>query len=169
MSILDVFKKKESEKKPAKKKEQPAAVVKKEDKKAVKGETPEVKRQTVVTADGRLVETTKKAETKSKKPKQKKEETGDAYKILMFPLVSEKGSYLGATNQYVFAVAPQANKIEIRKAIRKVYSVDPIKVNVMNIAGKKIRYGRTEGRTKNWKKAIITLAQGQKIEIQEGL
>ena len=87
----------------------------------------------------------------------------------MHPLITEKGSYLSSTNQYVFAVAPQTNKIEVRKAIRKVYGVDPIKVNIMNFSGKKVRYGRTEGRTKAWKKAVITLAQGQKIEIQEGL
>ena len=71
--------------------------------------------------------------------------------------------------QYVFEVSPRANKIEIRKAIKKVYNVEPIKINVIRVAGKKIRYGRTEGRTKNWKKAVITLAPGQKIEIQEGL
>jgi large subunit ribosomal protein L23 len=72
-------------------------------------------------------------------------------------------------NQYIFQVAPGTNRVEVRKAIRKLYGVDPIKVNIINVRGKKIRYGRSEGQTKAWKKAVITLAAGQKIEIQEGL
>lgn len=161
MSIFDKFKKKE-EKKAEPKKSVAAA---KSEKKAKE----EVAKQTVVTPDGRLVETAKKVEAKPKKAKAKKEETGDAYRVLLQPLITEKSSMLGISNQYVFAVAKTANKIEIRKAIRKVYGIDPIKVNVINVGGKEIRYGKTQGRTRNWKKAIITLAQGQKIEIQEGL
>lgn len=129
----------------------------------------EVEKQAVVTADGKLVAAPKKTETKAKKVKPKKEDTGEAYRVLIKPLITEKGSFIGQYNQYTFAVAPETNKIEVRKAIKKVYGVDPIKVNIMNVSGKYIRYGKTEGRTKNWKKAIITLPTGQKIEIQEGL
>ncbi len=168
MGLLDVFKKKETSAKTPQKKETTSKLSKVEKKEQPKTVT-ETKRQMVVTPDGKLVETTKKAEVKSKKAKQKKEETGDAYKVLTHPLITEKGSYLSSANQYVFAVAPETNKVEVRKAIRKVYGVDPIKVNIMNFSGKKIRYGRTEGRTKSWKKAIITLNQGEKIDIQEGL
>jgi large subunit ribosomal protein L23 len=163
MSLLNAFKKKDDKEKPSDKKDK--VVVKKEEKKKT-----EVKKEAVMTADGKLVATTKKSEEpKAKKSKAKKEETGDAYRVLMHPLVTEKGSFLSVTNQYVFAVAPETNKVEVRKAIRKVYGVDPIKVNIMNVAGKKVKYGKTQGRTKSWKKAIITLAAGQKIEIQEGL
>ncbi|MFA6553227.1 MAG: 50S ribosomal protein L23 [Patescibacteria group bacterium] len=110
-----------------------------------------------------------KTEGKAKKSKITKEDTGNAYRVLIKPLISEKGSLIGMYNQYIFQVAPGTNRVEVRKAIRKLYGVDPIKVNIMNVRGKKIRYGRSEGQTKAWKKAVITLAAGQKIEIQEGL
>ena len=127
------------------------------------------KQEAVVTPDGRLVNAPKKGEAKTKKAKPKKEDTGEAYRVLIKPLITEKGSSLGIFNKYIFEVAPRTSKIEIKKAIKKVYGVDPIKVNIINILGKKVRYGRTEGRTKHWKKAVVTLPQGQKIDIQEGL
>lgn len=164
MGILDRFKKKkEPEKEEVEKK--PKIKLKKKEKKK---EKEEVKKQTVLTPDGRLASVPKK-ETRAKKVKPQKEDTGQAYRILKRPLITEKASSLGIYRQYVFAVAPSANKIEVRKAIRKVYGVDPIKVNLMNISGKNVRYGKTEGRTKDWKKAIVTLPPGQKIEIQEGV
>lgn len=138
-------------------------------KKAAKGsiEQEEVKTEAVVTPDGQLVSAPKK-ETK-KKARPKKEDTGEAYRVLIRPLISEKNSSLAIFNKYVFEVSPRTNKIEVRKAIKKVYGVDPIKVNIQNEMGREVRYGRTEGRTKKWKKAIITLPQGQKIDIQEGI
>lgn len=128
-----------------------------------------VEQESVITPDGKLVSAQKKDSVKPKKVKPKKLDTGDAYRVLLRPLVTEKGSMLGINNQYAFEVTPQSNKVEVRKAIRKLYGIDPIKVNILNMSGKKVRYGRTEGRTKHWKKAIITLPQGQKIDIQEGL
>ncbi len=125
--------------------------------------------KTVVAADGTMTAVPDKSDAKAKKSKITKEDTGNAYRVLLKPLVTEKGSLLGMYNQYVFQVAPRTNRSEVRKAIRKLYGVDPIKVNIINVRGKKIRYGRSEGLTKAWKKAIITLAAGQKIEIQEGL
>lgn len=125
--------------------------------------------ESVLTPDGKLVNVPKKDEKKSKKAKVKKENTGNAYKVLIKPLITEKGSYLGVNNQYLFEVAPKTNKVEVKKAIFKVYGVTPSKINMMNVSGKSIRYGKTEGKTKHWKKAIITLPQGQKIDIQEGL
>ncbi|XOU94505.1 MAG: 50S ribosomal protein L23 [Candidatus Kerfeldbacteria bacterium] len=140
----------------------------KEEKKP-KVEEKEVERESVMTPDGKLVNVPKKETGKKKKIKTKKEDTGDAYKVLIKPMVTEKGSYLGVNNQYVFEVSVNTNKIEVKKAIKQVYGVMPINVNTINVSGKKIRYGKTEGKTKNWKKAIITLAKGDKIEIQEGL
>ena len=159
MGILDKFKKR---KKPVSEEK-----IKKEKKKEKK-EEKEVKYEQVVTPDGQLVSRAKKV-GKEKKVKPKKEDTKDAYKVLIRPLITEKVSSLGVYNQYAFEVAKNTNKIEVRKAIKAVYGVDPIKVNTMNIQGKNVRYGRTEGRTKNWKKAIITLPPGAKINIQEGL
>lgn len=95
--------------------------------------------------------------------------TRDAYKILIRPLITEKATYMGAFNQYVFEVAPGAGKIEVKKAIESVYGVSPKSVNIVTLSGKQRRYGRVMGRTKNWKKAIITLKPGEKIEIYEGV
>jgi large subunit ribosomal protein L23 len=92
-----------------------------------------------------------------------------AYRVLLRPLVTEKGSHLGIENKYLFEVGYNANKIEIAKAIEDVYGVKPTKVNIIKLAGKIVRRGRYEGRRKNWKKAIVTLPEGKTIQIYEGI
>ncbi|MFH1838275.1 MAG: 50S ribosomal protein L23 [Candidatus Kuenenbacteria bacterium] len=91
----------------------------------------------------------------------------DAYRILVRPISTEKATNLMPFNQYIFEVAKNSNKNEIKKAIQAVYNVKPIKVNTVKIKGKSVRHGKTKGRTKDWKKAIITLKQGEKIEVFE--
>lgn len=98
-----------------------------------------------------------------------KEDTKDAYRILIKPIISERATFLGAEGKYLFEVLPRANKIEIKKAIRNLYGVSPMKVNIINVSGKETTYGRARGRTKNWKKAIVTLQEGDKIELVEGV
>ncbi|OGE81671.1 MAG: 50S ribosomal protein L23 [Candidatus Doudnabacteria bacterium RIFCSPHIGHO2_01_FULL_43_23] len=71
---------------------------------------------------------------------------------------------LASSNKYVFRVNPRSNKNEVKKAIEKVYDVKVLKVNIINTFGKNRRYGQTMGRTKDWKKAVITVAKGQRIE-----
>ena len=119
-----------------------------------------------------------KAEKEEKKAKEGKKQapakvvkgdTKNAYKVLIKPVVSEKASFIGQYNQYIFEVALKANKIEVKKAIKALYGVDAIKVNIVNISGKNIRYGRQRGKTKKWKKAIITLKEGQSIQVYEGI
>lgn len=92
-----------------------------------------------------------------------------AYRILLKPLVTEKATNLGVLNKYVFAVSQKANKIEIAEAIEAVYGVRPVKVNIMRAEGKTIRSGRTFGRRKDWKKAIVALPAGKTIKIYEGV
>jgi len=87
-----------------------------------------------------------------------------APKILIKPIITEKATALGALNKYVFEVASRANKIEIKKAIKELYNVEPIEINILKVKGKLVRYGKARGRTKNWKKAIVGLKKGQKIE-----
>ena len=94
---------------------------------------------------------------------------GQAYKHLIRPVISEKASGLGMYNQYIFEVAPKSNKVEIKKAIENLYGVKPIKINISNMRGKNVRRGRNVGRLRNWKKAIITLKQGDKIDVYEGV
>jgi large subunit ribosomal protein L23 len=94
---------------------------------------------------------------------------GRAYRVLIRPLITEKAANLGTEDKYVFAVANDANKIEISKAIDEVYGIKPIKVNIITNKGKKVRSGRTFGKRKDWKKAIITLPKGKTIKVYEGV
>lgn len=93
----------------------------------------------------------------------------DVHNILIRPLVTEKISNLGMHNQYAFEVSADVNKVQIKKAIETYYQVRPVKVRLMNIQGKNVRWGRRQGRTKSRKKAMVTLRQGDKIELYEGV
>lgn len=107
----------------------------------------------------------KKEAVKPVSSAKRKEGSGSAYRILYRALISEKVTAMVGRNQYAFAVAPNANKVEVSRAIVALYGVRPLKVNMLNVGGKHVRYGRTEGTTKNWKKAIVTLMPGQKLNI----
>lgn len=85
------------------------------------------------------------------------------------PLVTEKVSGFSALNKYVFVAAKTANKTEVAKAVKEIYGIKPKRVNIIRMAGKKTRYGRISGKRKDWKKAIVTLPQGQSIKIYEGV
>ncbi|MCF7820677.1 MAG: 50S ribosomal protein L23 [Candidatus Pacebacteria bacterium] len=92
-----------------------------------------------------------------------------AYKVLIKPLVTEKAANLSATNQYVFMVAKEANKIEVAKAVYEVYKIKPLGVNIVNNKGKRVRRGRQVGKRKDWKKAIVSLPAGKTLNIYEGV
>ena len=90
----------------------------------------------------------------------------DIYHIIKRPLVTEKSTIAKEIgNKYYFEVDPRANKIEIGKAVEKLFKVKVVRVRTMNITGKKKRMGRILGKKKDWKKAVITLAPGSSIEI----
>ena len=89
----------------------------------------------------------------------------DQYTIVRSPLLSEKGSDLGESqNQYFFRVALGANKIEIKRAIERLYKVKVASVNTMRMSGKRKQLRRKVGRTPDWKKAVVTLKEGHTIE-----
>lgn len=116
-----------------------------------------------------LAELTQKEQEKPKSVKEKKTDTKDAYRVLIKPLVTEKGTYLHSANKYLFEVAPQANKIMIKRAIWHLYGVKPVKINIIKLPGKDVKFGRTHGRTKDTKKAVITLKSGDSIQVYEGV
>ena len=92
----------------------------------------------------------------------------DARSIVRRALITEKGTILRERrNQYHFEVAREANKIEIRHAVESIFSVKVAEVRTMNVAGKPKRQGRFLGRRSHWKKAVVTLQPGQKIELFE--
>jgi large subunit ribosomal protein L23 len=91
------------------------------------------------------------------------------YDVIQQPLMTEKGSYLLAEDKYAFRVARGANKIQIKQAVEKAFDVRVTAVNVMNVRGKERRWGRRQAVSPTWKKAIVTLAPGDKIELFEGV
>lgn len=92
------------------------------------------------------------------------------YDILIKPLLTEKMTALKESeNRVSFVVDKRANKIEIKKAVEEAFKVKVASVNVMNLLGKKKRLGRSVGKRPDWKKAIITLKEGEKLELFEGM
>ncbi|MBD3310922.1 MAG: 50S ribosomal protein L23 [Candidatus Magasanikbacteria bacterium] len=111
----------------------------------------------------------KKSKKTAKKKTVKKSKKGNAYKILIRPVISEKAAGLESKGVYTFVVHRTANKFDIKRAIEQIYGITPKKVRVMNMEGKTVRFGRYSGKRSDWKKAIITLAEGQSINIHEGV
>lgn len=98
------------------------------------------------------------------KPKPKKI-SEVAYRVLKEPQVTEKATDLTQKNQYVFKVYPRANKPEIKKAVEDLYGVNVSDVKIIKVPRKQRRLGRIEGWRKGYKKAIVKIAKGQKIEV----
>jgi len=88
--------------------------------------------------------------------------------IIRAPLISEKGSLLAEHNQVLFKVRPDANKIEVRKAIETLFKVKVVNVRMARYLGKLRRVGRNMGRRPLWKKAYVTLKEGDKIDFFGG-
>ena len=143
MALLDFLKKKEEAEKakPVKKTEKVSAT-KKEEKTEKKVE--------------KSVPVKTKAKTKNVK---------FSYQVIKQPHISEKASFLSEKDQYIFEVLPKYNKNEIKNAVEGIYNVDVLSVNLVKIPAKKRRLGRTEGFRKAYKKAIVKIKEGQKIEI----
>jgi large subunit ribosomal protein L23 len=93
----------------------------------------------------------------------------EIHQIIRRPLVTEKSTQQKeAHNQYVFEVQREANKIEIQKAIERLFKVKVTQVRTSNVLGKVKRLGRKYGKRSDWKKAIVTLKEGDRIEFFEG-
>lgn len=92
------------------------------------------------------------------------------YRVIQHPIFTEKSTRLQEErNQYAFAVEPTATKREIADAIEKLFGVSVLRVRTQNHMGKMRRLGRFTGRRADWKKAIVTLAQGDAIELYENV
>ena len=92
------------------------------------------------------------------------------YEVLRRPVVTEKSTMLAAQNKYVFEVTIGANKPQIKAAVEQAFDVHVTAVNTAVVRGKVRRFGRSSGgRQPSWKKAIVTLASGDTIEVFEGV
>ncbi len=146
MPLFNIFKKEKPEERKEKKEEKIVKPVEKQ--KKVKVEKPKV--------DAVL-------EVKPRKIKEKK--TGIAYRILRSPQITEKSTALAEKNQYVFKVYPKTNKIEIKTAIEDLYNVDVLSVRIIKVRPKRRRLGRISGWRAGYKKAVVKIKAGQKIEV----
>ena len=92
-----------------------------------------------------------------------------AFDIIRRPIITEKtNTQKDEANQVTFEVDPRANRIEIKRAVELVFNVKVADARTMNVTGKYKRRGRILGKRKNWKKAIVTLMPGERIEFFEG-
>ncbi|MEJ2158377.1 MAG: 50S ribosomal protein L23 [Desulfobacteraceae bacterium] len=91
------------------------------------------------------------------------------YDIIRRPVITEKTNIQkDEANQVTFEVDPRANRIEIKRAVEQIFNVKVAETRTMNVSGKLKRRGRILGRRRNWKKAIVTLMPGERIEFFEG-
>ncbi len=135
-------------------------------------------------AEGKKAENTKKSDKTDKVKKAKKAKKTEKAEgsirpkgtmieglenVIIRPHVTEKSAVLADAGQYVFVVKRNANQVQVAQAIKAMYGVQPVKVNIANYKGKKVRFGRVQGRQNDWKKAIVTLPKGTKIDVYEGV
>lgn len=91
------------------------------------------------------------------------------YDIIKKPLITEKTHQIREkSNQVVFVIDPMANKIMVKECVEKVFKVSVLKVTIVNVKSKKKRLGRHVGRSSSWKKAFLTLKEGDQIEYFQG-
>ncbi len=94
----------------------------------------------------------------------------DLYRIIKRPLITERGTHLREKeNKYFFEVAKRANKLEIKRAIESLFRVHVTSVHTISLRGKEKKVGRFAGKTPDWKKAVVTLKQGDSIDFIEGV
>lgn len=131
----------------------------------------------VLDSEEKIMNTEKKVEVSHSKTEKKakniskgdsvknKKELALAHMALLSPHITEKGTNLSSENKYIFKISDDANKIEVKKAVESVYGVNVVEVRIINIPKKKRRVGKSAGWKKGYKKAIIKIKEGQKIEI----
>ena len=152
MPLLDIFKRKK---------------IKKEKEKI----KPEVKPKVIEKPKGEKIPEDKstRVKTTTRPPRPPAERVpkrvGEAYRALKTPQVTEKATGLVGQNQYVFKVWPRTNKVETKKAIEDLYGVDVVSVKIINVPRKRRRLGKISGWRKGYKKAIVKIKEGQKIEV----
>ncbi len=90
-------------------------------------------------------------------------------RLIIRPLVTEKAAVAQSQNKYSFIVNRNADKLEVKRAIKEIFGVEPISVNIINVDGKIRRFGQSKGRKQDYKKAVITLPKGKSISVHEGV
>lgn len=116
---------------------------------------------------------TKKADETAVEPVAVSDKKSDAgiksSRIILRPLVTEKAAVAQSLNKYAFIVKRDATKTEIKRAIKEIYGIAPMAVNVAHVDGKIRNAGKHRGRRQDFKKALVTLPEGKSIAIHEGV
>ncbi|MDP3995119.1 MAG: 50S ribosomal protein L23 [bacterium] len=89
--------------------------------------------------------------------------------IIIKPHVSEKTARFGAYDTYAFVVSSRANKVEIKKAFKKMYGVEPVAIQVANMASRSVQFRRVPGSQSAWRKAYIRVPKGSSVAVYEGV
>lgn len=154
MTLLDFFRKKQARKKLQKSPQQ----------KAVPSPEASTAEKADVTSEEHVVATSRERVGEEKPKEAQVGFSKSASVVLLKPHITEKTSYLTERGVYSFRVSPRATKQILRRAVEELYRVNVEKVGIIHIPSRKRRLGRTIGRRPGYKKAIITLKKGQKIE-----
>jgi len=168
MSLLDFLKRKKEKKEikespPVAREAAEKAVKEKETKVAQEKKVEKVKKPSLVkTTEGQQPSSDKVSKGKGRK-KKKADKKFNPF-IIRAPHITEKSIGLQTKNQYTFKVLSGSNKIEIRKTIERLYNVDVLSVKIIKVPRKSRRVGKTSGWRKGYKKAIVKIGEGQKIE-----
>lgn len=111
----------------------------------------------------------KKPEEAKKAKKAATSATRLSMATLLAPIVTEKSAQQADSGVMAFRVAPDANRVAVKQAFRELYKVTPKRVRIINVRGKHVRFGRVRGRRQDYKKALITLPKGARVDIYEGV
>jgi len=113
--------------------------------------------------------TTASTHTRAKHQSTKKGDAAAGFGIMVSPLVSEKTAHIGTFDTYAFVVNQKTNKIEVKKAFKKMYGVNPIRVTSINVAARQKRFGRVTGTQSGFKKVFIRVPKGSVVNVYEGV
>lgn len=120
-----------------------------------------------VAAPAKAKKTTKKEVTETKAVAPGKLVSDLTARTLLAPLVTEKAAHLADAGVYAFLVPVTANRVAVNQAFREMYKVTPVKVNIIRVHGKEHRFGAVMSRQSDWKKALVTVPKGTRIDIFE--
>jgi large subunit ribosomal protein L23 len=91
------------------------------------------------------------------------------YTVITRPIITEKATMLSEQNKVVFKIAPDATKVQVKQAVEALFKVNVVSVNTINVEGKKKAFRNRMGKRDDFKKAIVTLAKGQSIDLSSGV
>lgn len=153
MSLIDIFKKK-----PEEEKKQP------EVKKTTSQKKIRTKKEKAV-SEPKIAKASETVLVPKHKNEKSVEKSGEMAWVLQSPQISEKAGFLAESNQYIFRVSKRANKTEVKKAIESTFGINVASVRIINVPGKERKVGGKIGFKKGYKKAIVKIKEGQKIEV----